>query len=136
MATQPRFTKTVVAVPVVTITDATLTTVYAANATYDTRITGINISSDDTSIQNAALYISDGVTDFPVGTLPIPIGSGVTVSIASTGMIAGLSTVFRERDANGITILNLPKGNLLKVKMAVVTGGKKFYVLVKAELYD
>jgi hypothetical protein len=136
MANAPRFTKTIVSVPIVKISDTTLTTVYAVNATYDSRITGINISTDDTSAQNAALFISDGVTDFPIGTLAITIGAGITVAVASIGMIAGLSTVFRERDSNGITILNLAKGNSLKVKMAAVTGGKFFYVLVKAELYD
>lgn len=136
MATSPRFTKTVVAVPVVTITDTTLTTVYAANANYDTRITGVNISTDDTAANNAALYISDGATDYPAGTVPVTIGAGITVSVAAIGMIASLPAVFREKDANGITILNLPKGSLLKVKMSAVTGGKKYYVLVKAELYD
>jgi hypothetical protein len=136
MATAPRFTKTVVAVPVITITDTTLTTALASNATYDQRVTGVNISTDDTSAQNAALFISDSITDFPVGTVAIPIGSGITVAVPSVGMIASLPAVFREKDSNGITILNLPKGNSLKVKMAAVTGGKKFYVLVKAELYD
>lgn len=136
MATSPRFTKTVVAVPVVQITDTTLTTVYAANASYDTRITGVNISTDDTSAQNATLYISDGTRDFPAGTVAITIGAGVTVSVPSIGMIASLPAVFREKDSNGLTILNLPIGHSLKVKMAAVTGGKTFHILVKAELYD
>lgn len=136
MATAPRFTKTIVAVPVVKITSTDLTVIYAANATYDSRITGINISSDDTSAQNASLFISDGTNDYPAGTVPVTIGAGVTVSVPAIGMIAALSAVFREKDSNGLTILNLPKGNSLKVKMAAVTGGKTFTVLVKAELYD
>jgi hypothetical protein len=136
MSTAPRFTKTVVAVPVVEITDTTLTTIYAANAVNDSRITGVNISTDDTSAQNATLYISDGTKDYTAGTVPVTIGAGVTVSVPAIGMIASLPAVFREKDSNGVTILNLPKGSSLKLKMAAVTGGKKFYVLVKAELYD
>lgn len=136
MATSPRFSKTVVSVPIVEIADTTLTTVLAANANYDTRVTGINISTDDTAINNATLYISDGIKDCPVGNLPIPAGSGITVSILAVGIIASLPNVFRERDANGITILNLPKGNSLKIKMSAVTALKKVFVLVKAELYD
>lgn len=136
MATAPRFTKTIVAVAIAKIADTTLTVVYPANATYDSRITGVNISTDDTSIQNVAFFISDGVIDFPVCTLPIPIGSGITVSIPSVGILANTPAVIREKDSNGITILNLPKGNSLKVKMAAVTNGKFFYILVKAELYD
>lgn len=136
MATSPRFSKTVVAVPVVQITDTTLTTILAPNASFDSRITGVNIMTDDTAINNATLYISDGVTDCPVGNIPIPAGSGVTVSIPAVGMMASLPNVFRERDANGVTVLNLPKGNSLKIKMSAVTGGKKVFVLVKAELYD
>jgi hypothetical protein len=136
MATSPRFTKTVVAVPIKTITDTTLTTVLAANASYDQRVTGVNISTDDSSAQNATLYISDGSTDYPAGTVAITIGAGVTVAVPAIGMIASLPAVFREKDSNGVTILNLPKGSSLKVKIAAVTGGRKFYVLVKAELYD
>jgi hypothetical protein len=135
MATAPRFSKTIVAVPVVTLTDSTLTTIYAANATYDTRITGINVTSDDTSAQNCTLYINDGTTDCPVGFVAVGIGAGTT-SVAPVGLMASIPTVFRELDSNGVSILNLPIGNSLKLKMAAVTGGKKFYVLVKAELYD
>ena len=136
MATQPRFSKTVVAVPNVQIIDVTLTTIYAVNANFDSRITGVNISTDDTAINNATLYISDGIIDYPAGNLPIPAGAGVTVSILPVGMIASLPTVFREIDNNGVSVLNLPKGNSIKIKMSAVTATKKVFILIKAELYD
>lgn len=136
MATTPRFSKTVVSVPVVQITDTTLTPVYAANASFDTRITGINISTDDTATNNATLYIGDGTTDYPAGTVPITIGAGITASVAAVGLMASMPTVFREMDSNGVSILNLPKGNILKIKLSAVTSAKKYFVLVKAELYD
>jgi len=136
MANAPRFTKTIVAVPIVKIADTTRVTIYAANSTYDTRITGINISTDDTAPGNAKLEIYDGINYYPVRTTVVPLGSGVTVSVEPVGLIALAPIVFRERDANGVTILNLPKGNSLLITMSAVTAGKFFWVLVKAELYD
>ena len=135
MATSPRFTKTVVRVPRVEITDTTLTTVYAANATYDTRITGITVSCDDSSAQTLKFYVNDGTNDVQVGFVSIPITAG-TATNQAVGIIASLPGVFREKDSNGVTILNLPIGGSLKVQMAAVTGGKKFWVFIKAELYD
>jgi len=136
MATAPRFTKTVVAVPISKIADTTRTTIYAANATYDSRITGISVSTDDTAAGNAKLEIFDGTNYYPVRTTVVAAGSGVTVSVEPVGLMSIAPIVFRERDSNGVTILNLPKGNSLHVTMSACTSGKFFWVLVKAELYD
>jgi hypothetical protein len=139
MATSPRFTKSITKHPTVVILPAAagvITTIVPANATIDSRVNGITVSTDDSAIQNLTLYINDGVTDCPVGTLPIPIGAGITVSIPAIDIIAALPSVFRERDSNGVTIYNLPATFSLKVKVALITAGKTFYIRPHVELYD
>jgi hypothetical protein len=136
MANAPRFTKTIVQVPIVKLANVNLAIIYAANATYDSRIVGITVSTDDAAINNLALFISDGVTDHSIGSLPIPAGSGITVSIPAVDMIAELPAVFRERDSNGVTIMNIPATFLLKAKLSALTAGKFCYVTINAELYD
>ena len=135
MASTPTFTKTIGS-QITSLSNTNLTTVLTADATYARRITGISVTSDDTSAQTITLYISDAVTDMPVGAVSVAIGAGTVAGTLETGLIATFTTVFRERDATGLTILNLPATYLIKARLTALTGGKTFYVLVKYEKYD
>ena len=135
MATSPRFTKTIQVVPIAVLTDTTLTTVLATSAT-DRRITGITCTSDDTSAQVLNLYINDGVTDMLVGAVSIPAASGQAAATPAIDIMSALPAVFKELDPMGLPISNIAAGVSLKAKAVAITGGKKIYVRVKAELYD
>ena len=135
MATSPRFTKTIQAVPIVTLTDTTLTTVLATSAT-DRRITQITATSDDTSAQTLTLYISDGITDMLMGAVSIPAASGQAIATPAIDVMTALTSVFKEFDPTGLPIANIAAGVTIKAKMVAITGGKKVYIRVKAELYD
>lgn len=135
MATSPRFTKTIQVVPIVVLTDTTLTTALATS-TYDRRITQITVTSDDTSPQNLGVYVSDGTTDMLLGVVAIPAASGQAAATPAVDILSTLTTVFKEIDPTGLAIANVAAGAIIKVKAAAITGGKKIYVRVKAELYD
>jgi len=134
MATSPRMTKTIQAVPIVTLTDTTITTVLATSA-YDRRVTQITITSDD-SAQTVNLYISDGVTDMLVGAVAITGLAGQAAATPAIDVMSTLTSVFKEIDPTGLPISNVAAGISLKAKAVAITGGKKIYVRVKAELYD
>ena len=135
MATSPRFTKTIQVVPIVVLTDTTLTTVLATSAT-DRRITQITATSDDSAPQVLNLYINDGVTDMLVGAVSIPAASGQAAATPAIDIMSALPAVFKELDPMGLPISNIAAGVSLKAKAVAITGGKKIYVRVKAELYD
>ena len=135
MATSPRFTKTIQVVPIVVLTDTTLTSVLATSAT-DRRITQITATSDDTSAQTLNLYINDGTTDMLVGAVSIPAASGQAAATPAIDIMSALPAVFKELDPMGLPISNIAAGVSLKAKAVAITGGKKIYVRVKAELYD
>ena len=136
MATSPRFTKTIQAVPIVKLADATLTTVLANDPANDRRITQITVTSDDTSAQTVGFYVSDGTTDMLVGVVSIPGSSGQAAATPAIDIMSALTSVFREFDPTGMPIANIAKGISIKAKAGAITAGKFIYVRVKAELYD
>jgi hypothetical protein len=58
----------------------TLQTILTAGAE-GSRIDGIFISSDDTVDRNLAFYINNGATDFYIGNVAVPAGSGYTTVV-------------------------------------------------------
>jgi len=85
--------------------------------TYGTRVDSIIITSDDTSAVSLAFYIHDGVTDFHIGTVSVPIGSGYTTVVK----VDGISTLAPANQA----FIQLAPGYLLKCNaVATVTADK------------
>jgi len=54
-----------------------LKTIFTAG-TFGSRVDQISIETDDTAAVNLAFYINDGATDFYIGVVNVPIGSGYT----------------------------------------------------------
>jgi hypothetical protein len=81
-----------------------------------TRIDVIFCSTDDTTAVNLAFYISDGTTDFYIGNVNVPAGSGYT-TVARVEAMAALSPV--------LGYLVLPSSYVLKANcVATMTAGK------------
>ena len=53
-------------------------TVWTADATNGSRLDSIMVSTDDTSAVNLAFYITISSTDYYIGNVNVPIGSGYT----------------------------------------------------------
>ena len=118
------------------ITDATATTILAADSVNEQRVSAITVSTIDTADHDLTLYINDGSVDFQLGIVKIPLSSGNTNAIFPVDVIAALSTVFREKDNAGISFFNLKKGYSLKAKLSAVTSAKSYNVLVMGAKYD
>jgi type IV secretory pathway VirB6-like protein len=124
--------------PCVTIlpADATaLKVLYIAGAN-DAVVKAINASSTDTAARNLALYINNGVADFLVGAVNIPITAGDTGAIASVDVLASALIPSLPLDQNGKRQLLLQAGYSLKVGVLVaVTAAKQIDVVAFAEEY-
>lgn len=96
-----------------TTTKKTLLTA-AANGT---RIDGITVCTNDTAAAPLAFYINDGTTDYYLGVVPVPIGSGYT----TISRVDALATLGPSLTA----ALILPTGYILKAAcVATMTAAK------------
>ena len=79
-------------------------------------IEDINVCSDDTAAVNLAFYLYDGTTDFHIGNVNIPIGSGYT----TVALVKALRTL--EPD---LGFISLPVGWQIRVNcVATMTAAK------------
>lgn len=89
------------------------------------RIDAIMVSSNSTAAENLAFYINDGTTDFYLGNVNIPIGSGYT-TVARVEGLAQIGPPYT-------TALILAAGYILKANaVAAVTSAKTVDVIVMA----
>jgi hypothetical protein len=81
-----------------------------------TRIDSIMCSTNDTAAVNLAFFINDGSTDFYIGVVNLPIGTGYT-TVARAEAMATLAPI--------LGYLVIPTGYTLKVGcVATMTTGK------------
>lgn len=78
--TSPIFIDSVEAFEPKTFTSADTTTkkTVATAGADGSRIDSVMVSSDDTAAVNLAFYLNDGATDYYIGNVNVPIGSGYT----------------------------------------------------------
>lgn len=88
------------------------------------RVDEIFLSSNDTSQVNLQFYINDGATDFYIGVVAIPIGSGYT-TVVRVGAMVTLSPV--------LGYLALKAAYVLKCScLSTMTGSKTLDVVAQA----
>lgn len=75
-----------------TSADTTAKKTLCTGATDGTRIDQIQCCSNDTAAINLAFYMSDGTTDFYLGNVNIPAGSGYT-TVAAIDAISSLNPI-------------------------------------------
>jgi hypothetical protein len=119
-----------------TSTDTTsYVTLYTAS-TDDAVVKSITATTTDTSVVNLKIAISDGTTDFLLGTVRVALASGTdgaasSVDILGSGLLPGLP-----RDLNNRTILPLKNGHILKVGcLATMTASRQTDVIAIIEEY-
>jgi hypothetical protein len=90
------------------------------------RVDSISVVSNSTALENLAVYINDGATDFPIGNINIAIGAGYTTVAKVEGLqsVALLGYIF------------LPTGYILKANaVATITAAKIVDVVVQGGDY-
>lgn len=99
-----------------TSADTTAKKTIQTGGTNGTRIDSIMCSTNDTTAVNLAFYINDGATDFYIGNVNLPIGSGYT-TVSRIDAMATLSPL--------LGYLVLPPTYILKANcVATMTAAK------------
>jgi hypothetical protein len=111
----------------------TYITLYTAPASGSV-VESIAVTSTDTSARDITIAVQKGGTDYPIGTMTIPINAG---SIAATAAIDFLNSVqcpWSRFDANGNRVLYLETGSVLRVKVltTAVTAAKAISFFVQS----
>lgn len=112
--------------------------ILSADATYDRRIYGIAIFTDESAAKDVVLSLSDGTTTWKLTTIAIPINSGNTNAITPVDLFTHtqLAPFVKQRDASGAPYLNIPKTWSLKLNYAAaITAAKIANVVVNGETY-
>ena len=93
-----------------------------------TRVDSIMCSTNDTSAVNLAFYINDGSTDFYIGNVNLPIGSGYT----TVARVEAMQTL-----APQTGYLWIPSGYIIKVNcVATMTAAKTTDVVLMGGEYS
>lgn len=103
--------------------DGTTKKTLLTGGTFGTRVEGISVTSNDTVTVNIAMYLTVGGTDYYIGNIVLPAGSGYTsvnrVDAASILAVGGLEAII------------LAPGVVLKANaVAAVASGKVVDILV------
>jgi hypothetical protein len=108
--------------------DGTTKKTLVAGASDSTRVDSISVCSDDTSVRTLDFFLNNGSTDFYIGTVTLPIGSGYT----TVGKVDAMTTL-----APLLGYLWVPTGWSLKCAMNVaVTSGKTVTVVAHGGVYS
>lgn len=108
------------------------------DATYDRRVYGIAIFTDDTVAKDIKVFISDGTTTWQLTTVSVPINSGNTNAIVPVDVLTHtqMTPFVKQRDAAGAPYLNIPKGWSIRLAYATaITAAKLANVVVNGETY-
>jgi hypothetical protein len=136
-STNLNFTQNIKA-PCVALTSANTTvaaTLYTVSAN-DAVVKSLVASTNDTTAVNLVVSINNGISDFVLGTVNLPINSGYTGAIASVDILGSSLIPGLPRDINGRAVLPLPYGHVLKVGcLATMTAAKTTNVLANVEEY-
>lgn len=105
-----------------TSADTTAKKTVLTASTNGTRIDGILLSTNDTSDVNLSFYINNGTTDFYIGVVKVPAGSGYTTVVRVDGMLT--------LQPGNLKALILPNTYILKAAcVATMTAAKTTDVL-------
>jgi hypothetical protein len=119
-----------------TSSDTTSYVTLYTSATNDSVVKSITVTTTDTSAVNLKIAISDGTTDFLLGTVRVALASGTDGAAASVDILGSSLLPGLPRDLNNRTILPLKNGFILKVGcLATMTAAKQTDILAVVEEY-
>lgn len=113
----------------------TAKTLYTVGAE-DARLLSLTVVSDDTAAVNIQILLGIGGTDYPIGTVNVPIASGSNGTVNGIDLINATAIPGLPVDANGKRYLPLEAGVVLKVKpLVAVTAAKTVSIVASLEDY-
>jgi hypothetical protein len=119
-----------------TSSDTTSYVTLYTSATNDAVVKSITVTTTDTSAVNLKVAISDGTTDFLLGTVRVALASGTDGAVASVDILGSSLLPGLPRDLNSRSILPLKNGYILKVGCLVtMTAAKQTDILAVVEEY-
>jgi len=96
-------------------------TIFTADATNGSILTGIAVTSDDTADKALNVYLTLSGTDYLVGCVPIPLSSGTVTTVAAVNLLSLSYLPW----LNGDGTWALSPGAIVKVAaLATVTAAK------------
>lgn len=102
----------------------------------DAIVKSLMARSSDTAPMNVVIAISDGVSDYPLGTVAVPANAGNTGAIAAVDLLSGALLPGLPYDNSGKRILPLAAGTILKVgTLVAITAGKQINITSVIEEY-
>lgn len=114
---------------------STLKEIYTASAD-DAIVRSISVVSDDTVARNVTLYLNNGVTDIPMGTIALAIGQGTNGTTAAIDLLSSAYIPGLSYDQNGKRILPLKGGYKLKIAATTtVSAAKQISIVGVVEEY-
>ena len=101
------------------------------------RIESLSIVSTDTSARNVQFSRLISGTDYPVGTVNIPIGAGSDGTVPRVTALSSSTVGIGTQDEDGLFVCWLPAGQKLDAKMLVaVTADKTVTITGWARSYE
>jgi len=106
----------------------TLKTIFTP-VTEGSQLTGIAVTSGDTSARVAQLWITLSGTDYLLASKSIAAASGTDGSAMTVNLLDGIISPFLKMDKDGNRYINLESGQLLKASFTTqITSGKTITV--------
>lgn len=113
-------------------------TILTADPTYARRVYGISVWTDESAAKDIAIHISDGISNWELTTIAVPINAGNTNAIVPVDLFthSQMAPIVKQRDASGALYLNIPIGWSIKVAYnATMTAAKVSNITVIGETY-
>lgn len=121
-------------------TGGTVFDILTATSSVDRRVYGISVVSNDNNANPVKLFLNNGTTDIQFCNVNVVANSGNAVGTPLTDVFSSTmaeSVLAKNRDNNGVTYLNLPKG--WSIRMSYLTthtiGTERLYTFVFGENY-
>jgi hypothetical protein len=126
VSNQPIFPQSIRnAVQTIAPADTTTVKTLAAGGTNGSKVETILVTSTDTAAQTLQLWATISSTNYLLGSVPIPLGSGNTGTVITVDVLRSAQLPGLPYDSNGNKYLYLASGTTLSVStLATVTTAK------------
>jgi hypothetical protein len=101
------------------------------------KVRAISICSDDTTNRDALIYLSKSGTNYVVGNVDVPLGSGTNGTVNGVNGLNTTNLPWTTKDNNYNPYIELEAGESLKASMlTAVTAAKTVTIVVLSEEYE
>jgi hypothetical protein len=110
-------------------------TVYTAGAN-GSKVSSLIAVSSDTSDRDVQICINNGGTNFPLGTVKVPLGAGNSSAVASVNLLDPAKLTGLAYDSDGNPFIHLISGDVLVVVAQTTVTAAKLITVTAATVGD